>query len=146
MPITHQKDLRKGRFSQASQIYHVTSATINRESVFQDFELARHLISALQEAHIQQQAYTLAFVIMPDHFHWLMQLGEKQSLSQVVRVVKAKATCKLGRQIWQKGFYDHALRQEESMQDIARYIVANPLRAGLVKSIGDYPHWDAIWL
>ena len=28
----------------------------------------------------------------------------------------------------------------------ARYIVANPLRAGLVKQIGDYPLWDAIWL
>jgi len=29
---------------------------------------------------------------------------------------------------------------------VARYIVANPLRAGLVESVRDYPHWDAIWL
>jgi hypothetical protein len=32
------------------------------------------------------------------------------------------------------------------LRDIARYIIANPLRAGLAESIGDYPHWDAIWL
>jgi hypothetical protein len=28
----------------------------------------------------------------------------------------------------------------------ARYIVANPLRAGLTRRLGDYPLWDAIWL
>jgi hypothetical protein len=32
------------------------------------------------------------------------------------------------------------------LQSVARYIVANPLRAGLVKHLGDYPLWDAIWL
>ncbi|MFM2004374.1 MAG: hypothetical protein RLZZ09_29 [Pseudomonadota bacterium] len=32
------------------------------------------------------------------------------------------------------------------MQGIARYNVVNPLRAGLVDRIGDYPHWDAAWL
>jgi hypothetical protein len=29
---------------------------------------------------------------------------------------------------------------------VARYIVANPLRAGLVEGIGNYPHWDCIWM
>jgi REP element-mobilizing transposase RayT len=46
----------------------------------------------------------------------------------------------------QRAFYDHALRQDEDVQGVARYIVANPLRAGLVENIGDYPLWDAIWL
>jgi REP element-mobilizing transposase RayT len=47
---------------------------------------------------------------------------------------------------WQRGFYDYAIRQDEDLKKLARYIVANPLRAGLVESIGDYPHWDAKWL
>jgi hypothetical protein len=38
------------------------------------------------------------------------------------------------------------LRKDEDLQTVARYIVANPLRAGLVEKIGDYPLWDAIWL
>jgi putative transposase len=38
------------------------------------------------------------------------------------------------------------LRNEESVIDAARYIIANPLRAGLVKRVGDYPLWDAVWL
>lgn len=49
-------------------------------------------------------------------------------------------------QLWQKGFHDRAIRKEEDLQTIARYVVANPLRANLVDKIGDYPLWDAIWL
>jgi len=48
--------------------------------------------------------------------------------------------------VWQPGFHDHALRKEEDVRAVARYVVANPLRAGLVQRIGDYPHWNAIWL
>jgi hypothetical protein len=29
---------------------------------------------------------------------------------------------------------------------VARYIVANPLRAGLCRHLGDYPLWDSVWL
>jgi putative transposase len=48
--------------------------------------------------------------------------------------------------LWQRGFHDHAIRKDEDIKRIARYIVANPLRAGLVEKIEDYPLWDAIWL
>ena len=48
--------------------------------------------------------------------------------------------------IWQKSFHDHALRADEDLRMVARYIVANPLRAGLVEQINDYPFWNAFWL
>ncbi|MGH8412134.1 MAG: REP-associated tyrosine transposase, partial [Pseudomonas sp.] len=38
------------------------------------------------------------------------------------------------------------IRRDEDLPAVARYIVANPLRAGLVEKIGDYPLWDAVWL
>ena len=93
-----------------------------------------------------RQAQTLAFVVMPDHLHWLLQLENDGSLSGVIRLYKAKVTLSLRQKIWQRGFHDHALRNDENLCDVARYVIANPLRAGLVKSIGEYPHWDAIWL
>ena len=49
-------------------------------------------------------------------------------------------------QVWQKGFHDHALRRGGDLLKTARYVVANPLRAGLAKDLGDYPLWDAVWL
>jgi REP element-mobilizing transposase RayT len=99
------------------------------------------------------RADTLAFVVMPDHFHWLLQLGEETTLSCVVQSMKSFSAHRIvpmigseGRKIWQAGFHDHAVRREEDLAGIARYIVANPLRAGLVDAIGDYPLWDALWL
>ena len=83
---------------------------------------------------------------MPDHLHWLMELTGQTDLSQIMQSVKTLSAKQIGRPFWQAGYHDHALRKEEDIKAIARYIVANPLRAGLVKRIGDYPHWDAIWL
>jgi len=48
--------------------------------------------------------------------------------------------------LWQHGFHDRALRQEEDLRAVARYAIANPVRAGLVKRVADYPLWDAVWL
>ena len=138
--------MRKGRVSLPGQVYHVTAITFERQPVFLDLRSARVLISALREAQARSEAATLAFVVMPDHMHWLLQLGEDASLSAVVGAVKAVTAHGLGKRIWQSGFHDHALRQEEDLAKLARYIVANPLRAGLVQRVGDYSHWDAVWL
>jgi hypothetical protein len=46
--------------------------------------------------------------------------------------------------LWQKSYHDHILRKEEAVADVVRYILENPVRAGLVDSIGEYPHaWSA---
>ena len=89
---------------------------------------------------------------MPDHLHWLFQLENKMDLSSVIKSMKAGSARSINQhfnregQVWQKSFYDRGLRNEEDIKQISRYIVANPLRAGLVENIGDYPHWDSAWL
>ena len=88
---------------------------------------------------------------MPDHIHVLLELRDTP-LQRVLNRLKSRSAVTLNREIgrggrfWALGYYDHALRAEEDSQDIARYIVANPLRAGLVRRIGDYPYWNAVWL
>jgi hypothetical protein len=47
--------------------------------------------------------------------------------------------------VWERGFHDRALRHEDDLVDMARYLVLNPVRARVVRRIGDYPYWDAIW-
>jgi len=47
--------------------------------------------------------------------------------------------------VWQPSFHDRAIRTDESLVNTARYVIMNPVRAGLVERIGDYPLWDAIW-
>lgn len=52
----------------------------------------------------------------------------------------------LGASFWQAGYHDRAVRHDEDLKAMTRYIVANPLRAGLVTRVGEYPLWDAAWL
>ncbi|PVE08416.1 transposase [Limnohabitans sp. Rim28] len=138
--------LRSGRYSQSGQVYMITVVTAERRRIFEHFSAARTLIGHLKTENDLQRASTLAFVVMPDHLHWLMQLGEGATLSQVVRGVKSLTSHRLGYPIWQRGYHDRAVRHEEDLKAMSRYIIANPIRAGLVSSVGDYPHWDAVWL
>jgi REP element-mobilizing transposase RayT len=142
----HGRNLRLGRVSETSRIYLITTVTRDRTPVFQDLYAARALVRTLMETQHRKQADTLAYVVMPDHLHWLMQLCESDPLQRVVGRVKSLSAHALGGPVWQRGFHDRGIRAEEDLPAVARYVVANPLRGGLVKSIRAYPHWDAIWL
>jgi REP element-mobilizing transposase RayT len=145
-------ELRKGRYSEPGREYLVTAAIQGRLPVFRDFTLARVCVRELAKTEQQTDARWLAWVLMPDHFHGLLSLGDSTNLSEVMRRFKGASASAVNRArarsgpLWQPGFHDHALRREESRLAVARYIVANPLRAGLAARPGDYPHWDSIWL
>ena len=131
----------------------MTTVLAEREKCyFRDFFCARLVVAEMRHLHDSGAVNSLACVVMPDHVHWLFQLGDTLTLSSVTKAFKARSAhhvnAHLNRQgsLWQKAFYDHAVHEEKDVRKIARYIVANPLRAGLVETIGDYPHWDAIWL
>ncbi|WLD59379.1 transposase [Salinispirillum sp. LH 10-3-1] len=141
----HGRNLRKGRFSAPGHVYHITTATQHRRPFFSDLSAARTLIQSLKQEDAIATTQTLAFVVMPDHLHWLFTL-QAGDLSQMVKRVKSVTSKRIGFSVWQSGFYDHAIRAEEDLLATARYIVANPLRANIVEHIGDYPHWDCVWL
>jgi len=88
---------------------------------------------------------------MPDHWHGLVELGDSEPLDLVInrfksRVAKAvRSATPATHRVWARAYHDHAARKEEVLVDIGRYIVMNPVRAGLVKRVGDYPYWNAVW-
>jgi REP element-mobilizing transposase RayT len=149
--LKHAHRLRSGLYSESGQIYLLTAVVLNREPLFRNFKNGRLVVDALRTAEREEFATTLAWVVMPDHFHWLIELKNTQLPTLMART-KSRIAVTVNRSIrrqgpvWQHGYHDRAIRKEEDLQAVARYIVANPLRAGLVEKIGDYPLWDAIWL
>ncbi|WLH37271.1 transposase [Pseudomonas sp. FP2196] len=149
LPASHR--LRAGRYAEPNRIYLLTTNTLDREPIFTDFALGRLVVHQFQRAENLGLANSLAWVVMPDHFHWLVEL-ENCSLKKLMRETKSLITREVNMSInrkgplWQQGFHDRALRREEDLVKMARYVVANPLRAGLVEKIGDYPLWDSVWL
>lgn len=143
--------LRKGRYSSPNNLYLITTVTHQRKPIFTQLSLARMAINALRYHDDQKRITTLAYVLMPDHLHWLFQL-HSETLSRIMRDFKGYSSRQINKQtgqngkVWQAGYHDHALRGDEDVQRVARYIVTNPLRAGLVDQIGMYSHWDAVWV
>ena len=137
--------MRKGRFSGPNGIYFITLVTDQRIPWFQDFWLARIICRCLHELG------PLCWVVMTDHAHLLLKM-DNSDLSRVIKKLKAISAQKLNHEIgrsgrfWTPGFHDHGLRNEEDLKNIARYIVANPLRASLVSNVRNYPFWNAVWL
>ncbi len=152
MAIAHGGVLRRGRVSEVGRAYLVTTVTHGRKPLFNDFEQARCIGRCLRDIERAQRAETLCYVVMPDHLHWLMVLGEAETLPGLVKSMKSYSARRIKAMhphhgpVWQAGYHDHALRSEEDVRTIARYVVANPVRAGLVARVGEYPLWDACWL
>ncbi len=79
-----------------------------------------------------------SYVIMPDHVHLIVTSGRNSvvTIGQWVKAFKAVTADKKFR--WQKGFFDHVLRSEESRSEKWDYIRMNPVRAGLVERSVDW--------
>ena len=148
----HSQDLRTGRYNEPDRIYLLTTATWQRQPMFKEWSAARMVIHAMRYQVEACRVESLAFVVMPDHLHWLIVLQSNTTLAALMRSVKGRSSRQINQlrgtnqPVWQNGYHDHALREDEQLIHTARYIVANPLRAGLVNKLADYPFWDAKWL
>lgn len=144
--------LRRGRYSESGGIYLLTVCTFRREPLFCDWRVGRLVVAEMRRLHELGWVDSLAWVVMPDHWHWLLQLGETVDLARVMNAAKGRSAREVNRRqdrvgpVWQRGYHDHALRRYEDVREAARYVIANPLRAKLVTHVGEYPLWDAVWL
>ena len=135
-----------------NQLYHLRFCTHRRGTVFSNFWAARTLVRCLKNKDARGHTQTVAFVVMPDHVHWLCHLGRSITLAAAVGSLKSEVSRalrgfgELPQPLWQDGYFDRALREWEDPAGVARYIVLNPVRAGLVRTIREYPHWDCTWV
>jgi len=149
--IYHGHRLRVGRYSEPGRVYLVTTVTANRSPVFSNWRTARECARTIHQFAGDAAIKTHCWVIMPDHVHWLVTLQEG-TLGGIMRRFKAVTARRINRvvgtqgTVWQRGYHDHAVRHDEDLRSLARYVVGNPVRAGLCERVLDYPFWDAIWL
>ena len=140
-----------GRNSQLGAHYVVTTVTSNREPLFHQRALAQAAAGEIDRCQQEERIASLAWVIMPDHVHWLFEL-KQGSLSRCLQAFKSRLARAVNVEmqgsgsVWQPGFYDHRVREDDDLLAQARYLVANPIRRGLVSRIEDYPHWWCQWV
>jgi putative transposase len=101
------------------------------------------LLGKLREKCLSSSFDIYAYCLMPDHLHLeAVGLAPHSDLIALMRQFKGAATSVargLGvSDLWQKGFYDHVLRERDDENAVAWYIFNNPVRKGLVKDMCDW--------
>jgi len=81
--------------------------------------------------HATHRWYLQLLLLMPDHLHMLVGIEGDDSLSTIVGDFK-RATTRFAGALWQRNFFDHRIRRDESLQEKEDYIRENPVRAGLI--------------
>ena len=88
---------------------------------------------------------------MPDHVHLVLEgKSDGSDLRKLMNAWKQQTADRHRRvgvgRLWQPGYYDHVLRDESLLLGLIAYVVENPVRAGLVRSVDAYPFWgSSIW-
>jgi len=100
----------------------------------------RHILRAATENRFA----IIAYCFMPDHLHLLVEGKSPSSdLQQFGKYAKQYSGFSYkrehGRHLWQPSFNDRVLRSDDDTWGVARYIVENPLVAGLATRADEYP-------
>jgi putative transposase len=124
------------QFRNTETAYSVSTQTAARKPFFRHERWARLMMATL--THYSQHGFLLhAYVIMPDHLHLL--ITPEESLEKAVQLIKGGFSFRAKRElewifdIWQPGFTDHRVRDEEDWQRHLEYIRTNPLEARIVE-------------
>ena len=124
--------------------YFLTFCTRARSPVFADAAIADFAITQFHRTAARHAFEYLAYCLMPDHVHLLVEgLATDAYLPRFMKSAKESSGRsyfrRAGSPLWQEGFYDRVLRREEDARGVARYILENPVRAGLVAHPLEYP-------
>ena len=129
-------------------VYFITTCTRERKPILSSPQATDVLLREWQLAKARHGWLIGRYVIMPDHVHFFcaeQTAGALRPLPQFMNKWKewtAKGICadlKVTAPLWQRGFFDHLLRSEESYAEKWAYVRDNPVRAGLVNAWQAWP-------
>jgi REP element-mobilizing transposase RayT len=124
--------------------YFLTFCTFDRTTVFTDPNVVAMVLEHFRRTSRSRGFAILAYCFMPDRVHLLVEATAcDASLKPLAKTLKQGTgqmwARRTGRRLWQEGYYDRVLRDGDDPRTIARYILANPVRAGLVSDPAEYP-------
>jgi REP element-mobilizing transposase RayT len=126
------------------QRYFVTTCTAFRRPFFLDLAIGNDAVSQILQSAGDQLFDVTAYCLMPDHAHLLLSAQSQTSdVCQFVKQTKQITGFRFrrvrGERLWQPGYHDRILRDDEATLTVAKYILENPVRAGLAKVAGKWP-------
>jgi len=161
---------RRGRNNLADEhFFFVTTTIVQFINIFSNPKYCQLLIDNIKHYQIRYKFSVIAYVIMPSHFHWIVEIKpEYGTISDIMRDIKkysawdileeientdkrlskifedaAKIYPKQKRKLWMSRFDDEVIRNEKMFWAKIHYIHNNPIEAGLVNRAEEYKYSSA---
>ena len=132
-----------------SRTFFVTSSTAQKRNLLQSGRSAELFIDVLYHYRAERQYLLHAFVVMPDHFHVLITIGEKLSIECAVQLIKGGFSFRAGKElgfqapVWERGFSEVRIHDAEALTAVQQYIEENPVKRHLAAAVGEFPFCSA---
>ena len=123
-------------------LYFVTACTYRRRALLANDAVHNTFVRFGQRAFADHNVAVGRYVLMPDHVHLFVCGPDNFELGRWMGMMKQCVEKQIAREsdpIWQRRFFDHVLRSDESYAEKWNYVRENPVRAGLVKNTDEWP-------
>lgn len=140
---------RIARGQVAGYAYHVINRGNGRAKVFRKAKDYEAFVELLGLAKTRHGVKILAFCLMPNHFHLVLEPPTNTALSRFMQWLLTSHVRRYHRHyhtsghVWQGRFKSFPIQRDEHLLAVLRYVVQNPARAGMVKSPGQWA-WSSI--
>jgi len=129
-------------------IYHALNRGNNRARVFAHPADVQQFLKALGQTQERYPFRLYAYCLMSNHFHLVVEPDAGQNISRILQSLTVAHTWHYHKalgtsgHVWQGRFKSPAVATDEHLLTVMRYVESNPLRAGLVTDLADYP-WSS---
>ena len=138
---------RQARLKSLSNIYHVMMRGINRQLIFENDRDRQQFMLILTECKEVSGFKLHAFCLMPNHIHLLIEPAE-ESLEVIFKRIGSRYATWYNRKhqraghLFQDRFRSENVETDQYYMTVLRYILQNPMKAGLESRMGQY-RWSS---
>ena len=128
-----------------SRIFFATTKTSMDKRLLQSERNATLLIDVLRSLVAEHRFKLHDFVVMPDHVHLLIEVCNDMTIEKAMQLIKGRFSYRLSYEfgykgeVWQRGFTEVQVMNNQSLEAHRAYIAENPVKAGLAGSREEYP-------
>jgi putative transposase len=138
---------RRPRLQFAGAVYHVMARGNRKSTIFHDDDDRRQFLRIIADAHGTFRVLIRELCLMGNHYHLILETP-RCNLSDAMHYINGVFALRSNRRHGQTGhvfegrFRSLVIQRESYLMRAARYVVRNPVRAGIVAQAGDWP-WSS---
>lgn len=135
---------RTARKQSPTSIYHLMVRGINRDRIFEADEDKDHYLKILKEAKTKSDFELYSYILMDNHLHLLVR-ENTDSIGTIMKRIGIRYASWYNKRhervghLFQDRFKSEAIEDDKQFLTVLRYILQNPVKAGICKKPADYP-------